>query len=225
MTTRSNIKELFKTYSAKNIWETLNSLINYVRKSIENTGNSFYKIFLIIFLLVLIGIKKIGLFIKNISEKIVIIIKTIRNFIVTIWQNFIKFVKYAFNNFLKLLNLIWKFIKKTFFLTVVEEIGFYFKKLKDFSGKLKENLSIIARKLQDYSNYLSQKFNDNTLEYYSSITETYLSLTGNTIVWFVISITWFVVSILMSIILISGTIIGIPVLHQFVRKIIIGNEE
>lgn len=225
MSIRNQIRNFISKYSAKSLLERLERLINYVQKSIENTGNSFYKFFLILFLLGLIGIKRIGLFIKNIFDEIARIIQAIWKFIVNIWVKFIEFLRYVYDNFLELLSLLWQFIRKVFFLTVVEEVGFYFKKLKDFSKELKENLTTIVNKLQEYSDYLSSKINDNSLTYSSSIPDTYLSLSGNALFWFLASTFWGILAILMAVILISGTIIGIPVLHQFIRKEIIGNIE
>jgi len=214
-----------------------------VQQSIVNTGNSLYKFFLILFLLGLIGIKKVGLVIKNLLDKIVFFFQSIFGFIVSVWRNIIhflqviwgvigeiwseiiEFIKYVHKNFLELLNLIWQFIRKVFFLAVVEEIGFYSKKLKDFSNELKENLSFIVKKLQDYSDYLSRRFEDKNVFFSSSIHKTYLSLSGNVLFWFLASIFFGVLSILMMLVLILGTIIGIPVLHQYIRKDIIGNNE
>ena len=225
MSFRSNIRNFINKYSANSFLERLDRLILYVKKSIENTGNSFHKFSLILLLLVLIGIKRVGLFIKNISDEIVRIIQSIWNFIVSIWDNFIEFLKYVYDNFLELLDLVWQFIRKVFFLTVVEEVGFYFKKLKDFSKELKENLTIIVQKLQGYSDFLSKKFDDKHLTYSSIIPETYLSLSGNALFWFLVATVWGILTIILSTVLILGTIIGIPVLHQFIRKELIDDNE
>lgn len=178
-------------------------LIEYIRDSIKNTGNSFYKMLLIIVLIFLIAIKEILLFFKN------------------LWPSIVRFFKWLFRIIKQFLQL----LKNLFVVILIEEIGFYYKKLKDFSGVLVENLSLISDKLGDYSDYLSDRLGGERKGFTPKIKEKYWLLVLKSILFLLITILWGTLSLFMSVFLFATTILFIPVLHQMIRKAISNKDE
>ena len=207
MNIKQHIKNFIAKYSAKSIIERLDKLILNVRESLKNTGNSFYKLLLICLLLILIF-----------AKRSLLIMKDFWNFLVKIWKIISKFFNDLFNTVIEFIKLAYQFFRKVIILALIEEIGFYYKKLRDLSLELKENLTQIVDKLSEYSEYLSNKIDDKNISFNPKNSTTYLTLYGYSFFYLLYTIIWIIVSIIMTIVLIFTTLIVFPVLHQYIRK-------
>lgn len=111
-------------------------------------------------------------------------------------------------------------LMKSLFTICIVEVRFYWEKVREVGEVLAEELSELTSRMSQFNFYLSSKLFDDNASYVNH---------GNhksvlVILWrFITWLFYVVVTIFMSTILILTFVTGLPLLHQYLRKILMGD--
>lgn len=134
-------------------------------------------------------------------------------------MQFLLIIKAILKNIFQFISFILKFLRKLF-LVLIEELNYYWTKLKDFTGKLVDNLANINNKLIEYIGFQLHKLLGKSTPYKFNYQHVkILNSSISAFFYLIVSLLWIILSTFVSAVLIIGTlIIVIPFIHQWIRK-------
>jgi len=217
-TFKQKIEKFINKYSKQNFSNKLNNLIESIKKSSENSGNSLWKLLMAIILIMLIFCQFFEIIVKNIIPHIRQLIQSVLAFLNECWIRVINLVEGIVNVFVEFVRMVHDIITNVLLVTIVSEIGFYFKMFKDSSQELKDSLTLVVQKLQDYSDFLSRKLENGNIEFKTKIPYSNINLLSKSFLYFFMFCFYLIIALIMSVLLLVGSVILLPVFHQYMRE-------